>query len=407
MIRRRDDRRRDASFAESVQADVRCDERDLGAIADRRSVRHRERRPFRRERRRTGNDRRSADVGGVHAAATRELLAGRSVKCDSIGVQHLWRGEFVGRDRGVGVARVNHRAHLESARRDHDAVGQQCAHAISFAAREQHSRCGETRRARYEFDPPLVAFRRSDGGRTSRLIDAHPGEDALVPAVQSDDESRTRPHDTRQVFVHRGIPHDRCLSCVEGDDVRRHHRIVCSGTWIPHCSWWSLRVCGVCDPRRLDGGLIDSGNDESITIGRPPVAAMAPHLLSGDELCATPTHVATATRDDRRRTILLSNVQVVADDVGDPPPARTEAGVEDRRLEVAWRYIDHGRVHEVDDEQPSGHGECSLRDAVVARVGDDAGSSFARTFPPCALEFGIGARRVVHEFICVRDATLT
>ena len=54
-----------------------------------------------------------------------------------------------------------------------------------------------------------------------------------------------------------------------------------------------------------------------------------------------------------------------------------------------------------------GVGLVAVRDAVVARVGDDAGSSFARTFPPCAREFGIGARRVVHEFICVRDATLT
>ncbi len=118
------------------------------------------------------------------------------------------------------------------------------------------------------------------------------------------------------------------------------------------------RVGRVGDVPTLHGGVVDPGDGQGCSVGMPPEAAEAAHLLGGEEVGAAPRHrlrlVVVTAGQHPPAPVELADAQQPTADVGQAPGDGVRPGVEHR---PRHRQLAGTRRDQAGDEQPPGEGE--------------------------------------------------
>ncbi len=137
--------------------------------------------------------------------------------------------------------------------------------------------------------------------------------------------------------------------------------------------------------QRWTGVLSVRATSSALPVRGPPVAAVAPHLLGGDELREAPADVAARVLS--RHLVVVGAVRPddphrTAGDVGDLTPRRVRPRVDDRlqRGEPA-----HPGAGQIGDVERAGEPERSDRDRAVGRVPDHAAGALPGPLATCPL----------------------
>ena len=103
----------------------------------------------------------------------------------------------------------------------------------------------------------------------------------------------------------------------------------------------------VGDVPALDRGLVDAGDEQPVAVRRPPEAAVAVHLLGGDELGQPPGHVGAVRLDQRAGRSAVGSIPTTRSAPlarrTRPAAGRVGARVDDRRRRPAARGRRRGR----------------------------------------------------------------
>ena len=207
--------------------------------------------------------------------------------------------------------------------------------------------------------------------------------DALVAALHRDDQPGVAPVHVGEVRERVAVPLDVDDRAVEADDVQRDVGVGGAGGRVRQLGRRGGGIGGIAEVPALHRRRVDPGDGEGGAVGAPPVAAVAVHLLGGDEVGGAPRDrlglVGLAAGEEAPATVELADAQQAAADVGDPLRQRVGSGIEHRAGDgqLAGRAADQPA-----DEQPPADGERRDRDVGVGGEGRDAAGRLAGPLAP-------------------------
>ena len=179
------------------------------------------------------------------------------------------------------------------------------------------------RHARHELDPRLVVRPR----RRSSVAPGRPGRRGAPRAARWSRRCTVmiRPASLQCTSARYGklcaVPLDVDDRAVEADDVQRDVGVGGAGGRVRQLGRRGRRVGRVAEVPALHGRRVDAGDGEGRAVGAPPEAAVAVHLLGGDEVGAAPRDrlglVGIAAGEEAPAPVELADAQQAAADVGD------------------------------------------------------------------------------------------
>ncbi len=196
-------------------------------------------------------------------------------------------------------------------RGDRLAVEQQPPGAVAVGARDEDPLVRARRSAAHQLDPVVVVVVKELGGATRVGIDGQDGEVALVAGLRRDEWAVTIPPTRRKVGERSPVPCHLGAVAVEAHDPCRHVGVGRAGGRVGDDLRWLVGMGRVGDPPPLHGRRVDARGEERIALRRPPVAALAVHLLGCDELRQTPAD---------ERIVLAGQAPRSPQGRGAPPP---------------------------------------------------------------------------------------
>ena len=398
-------RRAELAFAEREEARPRLDRARLRDVLDRP---HRlARTPHRRDRlhavrRRRDPDERPAALGarmqpGLLGQPHRSALGGPAPQVDLGRVA-------VGGSEQHALAGGQHDPNLQTRRRHGLAAhGQPVRVGLRIHHHVDHATVGQThRRVLGQLDPTGVGLLGHDARRARRRVRLEEPDRALIPRLDEQRERRTlAPVDAGQVGEPFVVPrHLDALAALEVEHPQRDHGVVRAGLRVADRAGLGGRVRRVADEPGQHLALVDVRGGELRGVGRPPVAAVALHLLGRDELGEPPVRVGRVGRGELADASLdLAHVERPVDHERDPLARAVQARVVDRpgRAQLAGRTL-----HQIGQEHPARDGEHRSSNGLVGRVRRDARRTLARALAPGAfglgeVAFGLLLPRVEHQ----------
>jgi hypothetical protein len=298
--------------------------------------------------------------------------------------------------------------HLETGRRDRRAVDTEPAGVVGVEG-VQHPTAGQQRRnADDRVEPVLVLVLADNTGRAGGRVDAEHLRAPLAPVHDLHERVAVRaPRDAHEVGEAGAVPRHLDARPVsrtvvglardpapEPDDVQGDVGVRRPGRGIGDDRGRALGMLGVGDVPALHRALVDPGDKQGAAVGRPPVAAMAVHLLGGDELREPPGDVVAVGCGDGAvlRAVDGRDPQRPLCDVGDRDALRVEPRVDHgrgrRKLShrTSRRLVAGGPTGEqVHDEEPAGQRERRDPRVAVQRVADDPRGGLAAALAARAL----------------------
>ena len=251
--------------------------------------------------------------------------------------------------------------------RDERAVAQRCAGTPGTRSTHASSRSSASR----SVAPVDGSIRRISSARWSRLctvmispasLQLHVGEVREGVAIPLHVDDRT----------------------VEADDVQRHVGVAGARGRIRQLGGHGRRIGGIAEVPALHRRRVDTGDGEGGAVGAPPVAAVAAHLLGGDEVGRAPRHrlrlVGVTAGQQAPATVELADAQEAPVDVRHPLRQRIGPGIEHRagHGQLAGRAADQAA-----DEQPPADGERRDGDGGVRGEGGDPARRLADPLAAC------------------------
>jgi hypothetical protein len=378
-----------------------------------------------------GQDR---DLAGGHGAVEAGLAGeplGRAAGDDPPQV-HLGR-LLGGGHQHRAAAGGDHLLDLEAGWGDRGAVdGQPAGVAARVVGGHHQAAVQPGRHPGDELDPDGVALRGQLGGRAGVGVGAEHPCLGLVAGLHQQGQRAARLPDHRGQVGERGpVPADLDAAAVQADHGQPHLGVGGAGGRVGQRRRLGRRVGRVGQVEPAHGAGVDPGHRQPLAVRRPPVAAVAAHLLGGDELGQPPGHLRVVLTDQRapggRCGRQRRDVHGAAGDPGDPPPGRVDPrvqhpaagqlagrgggargrrepprggrGRQEARLAVPWRRGRRGG--QVGDEQPAGERERGDGQVPVGAEGDDAAGPLPGPLAPGQLGGGHVAGHPIH-----RGATL-
>ena len=354
-----------------------------------------ERRPLRTrlgERGRAHHDGAAAGGHGVHAGLIGERLQ-RAVGRPPPHVDRRRVVDVVGGEHDARPVDRRHRADLQVGRRDRLAIDQQALGAVAVDARDERPVGGDGWHAGDEVHPRVVAVVGEVFGRPRRRIDPAELEPPLVAALHRHQQPGVAPVDVGEVREGVAIPLHVDHRTVEAEDVQRHVGVGGAGGRVRQLPRCSRGIGGIGEVPALHRRRVDAGDGEGGAVGAPPVAAVAVHLLGGDEVRRTPRHrlrlVRLAAGQQAPATVELADAQQAPVDVRHPVRQRVRPRIEHRAGdgELACRAADQAA-----DEQPPTDGKRCDGDGGIGGEGRDPAGRLADPLAACPF---LGRQRLV------------
>ena len=288
-------------------------------------------------------------------------------------------------DHTLGID-VDDRPHLQVGGRDRLTVDDQPPRPIAVGAR--HQRVGRRHHAgsRHQLDPCIVVVGERSGRRSRGDIDDQHLEITLVARLHHDGQCVLGPVDLGQIREPVAVPgHLGRSAPVDRDEMERDLRVGRPGGGVADGSRWQRRLGRIGDVPHLHVGDVDAAGRDRGSIRAPPVAALALHLLGGDEVGAAPRDgggLLGFGGQHAWRRVDSRDAQHGARDERHRCSEWVRAWIEHRPgdLELAR----HSR-HEIGEEQAPGKGEGGDGDRGIGGERSHAASTLTCTFPPSPL----------------------
>ncbi len=382
---RKDECRRKVSLADRMERDVEIHRRDLAEvdeIADRLVVRHDRAATLRRVHRTNGaHHGRPTDDSAVELEGRASPVLG-AIPVD-VHQRHLGRVVRTGDEHPV-IAHVDHLADLQIVAGHGFAVDTEATGRTAVLNGDELAAV-QARRAGDELDPVLVGHPMTLGAHAGVGIDIENGKRALVAGLHGEDETLARPRGVGEVLpLPRRIPRNGASLPIESDDGERNLGIGGAGAGIPDRARSLSRRDGCGNPPRVDRRHIDSFDEQSLRVGRPPEAASAAHLLAGDELRRPPRDRVTVLVDHAAIPSGIDDPKTVISDIRNRRPVGRQARVEAPRRggEKFGRAGDEVSPSDLTTEREAGGGQITVgverNDAAPALPRPFATSLFLR-----------------------------
>ena len=235
-----------------------------------------------------------------------------------------------------------HRVQLQARGRDRLPVGQQAPRVVQVATGEQNPRRGAVRQAIDQRDPGIVALLRQQLSGTRRRVDAEDLDVPLVTRLHRGVRAESIPARPGQVLERRGVPaHPGELATRRRRHLRdpeAHRCVRCPRRRVAEAGRRAGRVRRIGDVPALHLRRVHPRNQQPLTVRCPPVASIAPHLLSRHMLRQPEANVRRARRHHGVRpgyrpvcgAVCLNHSQGAPADVGDAPPRGIRARIDHR-----------------------------------------------------------------------------
>ena len=208
-----------------------------------------------------------------------------------------------GEDHAFGID-VDDRPHLQVGRRDRLTVDDQPPRPIAVGARHQCVGRRHHAGSRHQLDPRLVVVGERSGRRSRDDVDDQHLEITLVARLHHDGQTVLGPVHLGEIREPVAVPgHLGRSAPVDRDEVERDLRVGGPGGGVADGSRWQRRLGRIGDVPHLHIGDIDPADRDDGSIRAPPVAALALHLLGGDEVGASPRDGGRAGRVRRPASV--------------------------------------------------------------------------------------------------------
>ncbi len=290
---------------------------------------------------------------------------------------------------------AEHLAHLQAGRGHRLAVEQQPARVGVVGGPHQPPAGQPGRHPLDDLQPGRVVVLAQQPGRAAvRVGGQQPGGPLVARLHQQGERPVLVPDHRHQVGEGVPVPADLDGATVEVDHreadvgVRRAGRRVRDGRRRQH------RAGRVGQPPAPHRGGVGPGDGQPLAVRRPPVAAVAVHLLGRDELRQPPRDPGVVlAHEPPAAAVELGEVQRPAGHVGDPAPGRVGPRVEHGPGggQLTRRRVRRGAAGQVGGEQAAGECERRPPQCRVGRVGHDA----AGTLPGALAPRPLGRRQVL------------
>ena len=229
---------------------------------------------------------------------------------------------------------------LQARGRDRLPVSQQAPGVVQVATGEQSPRRRAVRQAFDQGDPGIVTLLRQQLGSPRRRVDAQDLDVPLVARLHRGVRAESIPARPGQVLERRSVPAhpgERAARCRRGDP-EAHRGVRRPRRRIAEAGRRAGRVRRIGDVPALHLRRVHPGNQQPLTVRCPPVAPVAPHLLSRHMLRQPEANVRRVRRRHGVRpgyhpvsgAVCLNHPQGAPADVGDAPPRGIRARIDHR-----------------------------------------------------------------------------
>ena len=222
-------------------------------------------------------------------------------------------------------------AHLEIRAGHHLVADDQSLGAIAINRPDERPVGEPLRHAIDDVDPGVVGVLAEQRCLAGRRVDLEDPHGALIAALHHHQQSVLGPVNRGHVLESGSVPaHIHGRRPVDVDEMERDVGVVGSRRRIRDRDRRGCGIGRIRDVPATDARNVHAGDEQMRAVGRPPVSALATHLLGGDELGETIRDLVVLRAQQHARSITVDahHVQRAGFDVRDPRAGGIDARID-------------------------------------------------------------------------------